>query len=269
MVLGDQFEQFIAALPFPDMDRGGLAGQGQGDVGVFGHHLLGMLAGLLAHQVDDLVRDGRALVVLPDADAPLVDDPEQLVIAGNHRDAWNHGAIDPNSGTIAMLEMARVIGQQVQAGWRPRRTLMLCSWDGEEDGLLELSKEKADLMKAWDEISKAVERDETVRGAIISRVKGGLAVDARAATLIERQAVRWAAEFVGYPADAAGAFTSGGTVSNTTALAAARERAIPGARRDGLGSTAAAVLHRLRAHVFRQVFGIGRVQPGLPTANGC
>jgi small subunit ribosomal protein S1 len=48
---------------------------------------------------------------------------------------------------------------------------------GEEDGLLELSKEKADLMKAWDEISKAVEKDETVRGQIISRVKGGLAVD--------------------------------------------------------------------------------------------
>ena len=48
---------------------------------------------------------------------------------------------------------------------------------GEEDGLLELSKEKADLMKAWDEISKAVEKDETVRGAIVSRVKGGLAVD--------------------------------------------------------------------------------------------
>ena len=48
---------------------------------------------------------------------------------------------------------------------------------GEEDGLLELSKEKADLMKAWEEISKAVERDETVRGLITSRVKGGLAVD--------------------------------------------------------------------------------------------
>lgn len=47
----------------------------------------------------------------------------------------------------------------------------------EEDGLLQLSKEKADLMRAWDEISKAVERDETVRGQIISRVKGGLAVD--------------------------------------------------------------------------------------------
>ena len=48
---------------------------------------------------------------------------------------------------------------------------------GEEDGLLELSKEKADLMKAWEEISKAVEKDETVRGLITSRVKGGLAVD--------------------------------------------------------------------------------------------
>jgi len=48
---------------------------------------------------------------------------------------------------------------------------------GEEDDLLELSKEKADLMKAWDEISKAVERDETVRGTITARVKGGLAVD--------------------------------------------------------------------------------------------
>ncbi len=48
---------------------------------------------------------------------------------------------------------------------------------GEEDGVLELSKEKADLMKAWDQIAKAVERDETVRGTVQARVKGGLAVD--------------------------------------------------------------------------------------------
>ncbi len=47
----------------------------------------------------------------------------------------------------------------------------------EEDGVLFLSKEKADLMKAWEEISKAVEKDEVVRGAIVARVKGGLAVD--------------------------------------------------------------------------------------------
>ena len=62
--------------------------------------------------------------------------PEQVVVGGNHRDAWNHGAEDPNSGTITMLEMARALGSLTQAGWRPRRTLMLCSWDGEEYGLL-------------------------------------------------------------------------------------------------------------------------------------
>ena len=56
-----------------------------------------------------------------------------------------------------------------------------------------------------------------------------LAVDARAATQIEQQAVRWVGEFVGFPA-AIGAFTSGGTISNVTALAAAREQARAGAR---------------------------------------
>ncbi len=62
-----------------------------------------------------------------------------------------------------------------------------------------------------------------------------LAVWAAAATEIEEQAIRWVAQFVGFPAGA-GAFTSGGTVSNMTALAAARERAVPGSRRDGLGN---------------------------------
>ena len=63
-----------------------------------------------------------------------------------------------------------------------------------------------------------------------------LAVWAAAATEIEDQAIRWVAEFLGFPAQA-GAFTSGGTVSNVTALAAARERAIPGSRREGLGES--------------------------------
>jgi len=47
----------------------------------------------------------------------------------------------------------------------------------EETGTLRLSKEKADLMKAWDKISDAVDADETVSGYIVSRVKGGLSVD--------------------------------------------------------------------------------------------
>jgi aromatic-L-amino-acid decarboxylase len=61
-----------------------------------------------------------------------------------------------------------------------------------------------------------------------------LAVDARAATEIETQAVRWSAAFVGYPESCAGAFTSGGTISNTSALAAAREFALPKSRYEGL-----------------------------------
>src|SRR4051794_9115968 len=61
-----------------------------------------------------------------------------------------------------------------------------------------------------------------------------LAVWAGAASEVELQAVRWAGEFVGFPSEA-GSFTSGGTVSNLTALTAARERALPGSRIDGLG----------------------------------
>lgn len=62
--------------------------------------------------------------------------PEQKVLLGNHRDAWTYGAIDPNSGTICMLESARVLGALTKTGWRPRRSIVICSWDGEEYGLL-------------------------------------------------------------------------------------------------------------------------------------
>jgi len=75
-----------------------------------------------------------------------------------------------------------------------------------------------------------------------------LAVDARAATQIERQAVRWAAEFIGYPTECAGAFTSGGTVSNTSALAAAREFALPGSRLEGLAGRRVAVYCSQEVH---------------------
>jgi N-acetylated-alpha-linked acidic dipeptidase len=58
--------------------------------------------------------------------------PEQIVVAGNHRDAWVYGGVDPNSGTTAMLEMARGLGELVKNGWRPQRSIWLCSWDAEE-----------------------------------------------------------------------------------------------------------------------------------------
>ena len=62
--------------------------------------------------------------------------PGEWVIAGNHRDAWVYGAVDPTSGTAAMLEAVHGVGELLKSGWRPRRTLVFASWDGEEEGLM-------------------------------------------------------------------------------------------------------------------------------------
>jgi N-acetylated-alpha-linked acidic dipeptidase len=62
--------------------------------------------------------------------------PDEWVIAGNHRDAWVYGAVDPNSGTAAMLESVHGVGELLKSGWKPKRTLLFASWDGEEEGLM-------------------------------------------------------------------------------------------------------------------------------------
>ncbi len=62
--------------------------------------------------------------------------PEQWVVRGNHHDAWVHGALDPVSGMVSLLAEAKAIGTLAKAGFRPRRTLVLAAWDGEEAGLL-------------------------------------------------------------------------------------------------------------------------------------
>ena len=62
--------------------------------------------------------------------------PDEWVVAGNHRDAWVYGAVDPNSGTAAMLEAVHGIGALRKSGWKPKRTLVFASWDGEEEGLI-------------------------------------------------------------------------------------------------------------------------------------
>jgi len=64
------------------------------------------------------------------------EEKDRWVILGNHRDAWVFGAVDPNSGTSAMLEVGRGFGQLLKAGWKPRRAIILCSWDAEEYGLV-------------------------------------------------------------------------------------------------------------------------------------
>jgi N-acetylated-alpha-linked acidic dipeptidase len=62
--------------------------------------------------------------------------PDEWVVTGNHRDAWVYGAVDPSSGTAAMLESVHGIGALIHSGWRPKRTMIFASWDAEEEGLI-------------------------------------------------------------------------------------------------------------------------------------
>jgi len=62
--------------------------------------------------------------------------PEEWVVVGNHRDAWVYGAVDPSSGTAAMLESVHGVGALLKQGWRPKRTVIFASWDAEEEGLI-------------------------------------------------------------------------------------------------------------------------------------
>ena len=62
--------------------------------------------------------------------------PDEWVIRGNHRDGWVYGASDPLTGHSAMLSEAKALGGLARSGWRPERTIVYASWDGEEPGLL-------------------------------------------------------------------------------------------------------------------------------------
>ena len=76
--------------------------------------------------------------------------PDEWVLLGNHRDAWEFGGVDPSSGTAAMLELSRALGELKRQGIRPRRTLVICSWDGEEyalTGSTEWGEQFADELK--------------------------------------------------------------------------------------------------------------------------
>ncbi len=78
------------------------------------------------------------------------EEKDRWVIMGNHRDAWTFGAVDPNSGTTALLEAGRGFGRLLKDGWKPRRTILLCSWDAEEYGLIgstEWVEENADDLR--------------------------------------------------------------------------------------------------------------------------
>ncbi|HET9995486.1 MAG TPA: transferrin receptor-like dimerization domain-containing protein [Candidatus Acidoferrum sp.] len=77
--------------------------------------------------------------------------PDEWVIRGNHHDGWVNGAEDPISGQVAILEEARALGELLKSGWKPKRTIIYCAWDGEEPGLLgstEFAEQHYDELRA-------------------------------------------------------------------------------------------------------------------------
>jgi N-acetylated-alpha-linked acidic dipeptidase len=62
--------------------------------------------------------------------------PDEWVIRGNHHDGWVNGAADPISGMVALMEEARAMSELMKTGWKPKRTIIFCAWDGEEPGLI-------------------------------------------------------------------------------------------------------------------------------------
>lgn len=78
------------------------------------------------------------------------ENPDKWVVIGNHRDAWVYGAVDPNSGTSSMLELTRALGKLAKEGHRPKRTIIICSWDAEEytlTGSTEWAEQWADKLR--------------------------------------------------------------------------------------------------------------------------
>jgi N-acetylated-alpha-linked acidic dipeptidase len=77
--------------------------------------------------------------------------PDEWIVLGNHRDAWEFGGVDPSSGTASMIEMSRALGELKKQGIRPKRTIVICTWDGEEVGLTgstEWGEQFADELRA-------------------------------------------------------------------------------------------------------------------------
>ena len=84
------------------------------------------------------------------AKIPGAQNPDEWIVRGNHRDGWVFGAWDPLSGHVAMMAEAKAIGALLKTGWKPQRTLVYASWDGEEPGLLgstEWAEEHADELQ--------------------------------------------------------------------------------------------------------------------------
>jgi len=101
--------------------------------------------------------------------------PDEWVLLGNHRDAWVYGGVDPSSGTASMMELTRSLGELKRRGIRPRRSIVVCSWDGEEyalTGSTEWGEQFADDLKK--KLVAYLNVDESVAGAATTAGNEGL-----------------------------------------------------------------------------------------------
>src|SRR6516165_761483 len=104
--------------------------------------------------------------------------PDEWVLVGNHRDAWVYGGVDPGSGTASMLELTRSLGELKQRGIRPRRTIIVCSWDGEEyalTGSTEWGEQFGEELKK--KLVAYLNVDEAVAGAATTAGPEGLSFE--------------------------------------------------------------------------------------------
>src|SRR5260221_5147977 len=95
--------------------------------------------------------------------------PDEWIVVGSHRDAWTFGASDSVSGHVSMDSVARAMGDMLKKGWRPRRTILFVSWDGEEQGLLGSTEWVEDLATELSaKVAVYVNRDAGAGGTTFS-----------------------------------------------------------------------------------------------------
>jgi N-acetylated-alpha-linked acidic dipeptidase len=97
----------------------------------FTYHLTGAVQAHLKVKMDNSIQPYYVV----EARIRGAEFPDEWVLLGNHHDAWEYGGVDPSSGTASMMELTRALGELLKNGVRPKRTLVFCSWDGEEIGL--------------------------------------------------------------------------------------------------------------------------------------
>merc|ERR1719400_1696355 len=125
-----EFMKFLSGAPVPEEWRGGLLGIDYVIGGNFNENCKDCYIKIKTNNYLERKLSPNVMGYIKGAV-----EPDRYVMVGNHRDAWGFGAMDPSSGTASMLEVARVLGEKLKTGWRPRRTIIFLSWGAEEFGL--------------------------------------------------------------------------------------------------------------------------------------